>query len=521
MRILMTAGLLAALTAGTAQVDEIDAMPSEPEKRLVQSGPLHLTKLPRAHARLEGTTLVVDIPKGARPDSASALVDIDLSPIAGHCLEMRIRARGRGVGRPSVGYKGLKFMLCLEDEDGTRTWPGCPHRTGDWADELVTVCDLAGHRLRRATLQLGLQECEGRVEFDLSSFRLFDAGIPFPLVNRDWKVKYPPAVGARGRLRGVMLPGDLKAIKEDDFATLEKWGATLVRYQIPKGWNSLDAWLDNADYDAYIDEALDILETRVLPWAEKHGQLVCIDLHATPGARCRAKENRMFYEKAYADHFVETWRRIARRFRGDRRLYGYDLVNEPQQLGPAPQSYLHVQLAAARAIREIDPVTPIIVAANGFGSPSGFRTMSPLRMDNVIYQSHSYQPMGFTHQGTHGGPKDNLKEYPNPKEGWDRETIRRSLQPVRDFQLRHNAKIYIGEFSAITWAKGADRYIRDSIEIFEEYGWDWCYHAFREWPGWSVEHEWSRGKNGRDVFTEVPDTSRKRALLEGFKRTVR
>ena len=32
-----------------------------------------------------------------------------------------------------------------------------------------------------------------------------------------------------------------------------------------------------------------------------------------------------------------------------------------------------------------------------------------------------------------------------------------------------------------------------SIEIFEEYGWDWTYHAFREWNGWSLEHEGTPG----------------------------
>ena len=27
------------------------------------------------------------------------------------------------------------------------------------------------------------------------------------------------------------------------------------------------------------------------------------------------------------------------------------------------------------------------------------------------------------------------------------------------------------------------------IALFRDYGWDWTYHAFREWEGWSVEHE--------------------------------
>jgi hypothetical protein len=50
--------------------------------------------------------------------------------------------------------------------------------------------------------------------------------------------------------------------------------------------------------------------------------------------------------------------------------------------------------------------------------------------------------------------------------------------------------IYIGEFSAIRWAPegSAARYLSDLIEIFEAHGWDWSYHAFREWSGWTVEH---------------------------------
>jgi len=56
--------------------------------------------------------------------------------------------------------------------------------------------------------------------------------------------------------------------------------------------------------------------------------------------------------------------------------------------------------------------------------------------------------------------------------------------------------------------------LRDCIEVFEEYGWDWTYHAFREWQGWSVEHESTTpGK-----LTPSKDNPRKQVLLEGFRR---
>ena len=51
----------------------------------------------------------------------------------------------------------------------------------------------------------------------------------------------------------------------------------------------------------------------------------------TPGGRDTSHEMAMFHDVHFAEHFLECWRRIARRFRSADGLYGYDLVNEPQQ----------------------------------------------------------------------------------------------------------------------------------------------------------------------------------------------
>jgi hypothetical protein len=93
------------------------------------------------------------------------------------------------------------------------------------------------------------------------------------------------------------------------------------------------------------------------------------------------------------------------------------------------------------------------------------------------------------------------------------------LAPVREFQKKHKCRIYVGEFSAVSWAPGAENYLRDCIALFAEYGWDWTYHAFREWGAWSVEHEAIEpGRAGPSNFRPVNDSARKRALLEGFAR---
>src|SRR6185369_15159946 len=85
---------------------------------------------------------------------------------------------------------------------------------------------------------------------------------------------------------------------------------------------------------------------------------------------------------------------------------------------------------------------------------------------------------------------------------WDKSQIRKDLQPVVDFQRRYGVRILVGEFSAVRWAAAgsAYNYLKDLTEIFEKNGWDWTYHSFRYYHGWSVEH--SEDKNNTNPATK-------------------
>ena len=72
------------------------------------------------------------------------------------------------------------------------------------------------------------------------------------------------------------------------------------------------------------------------------------------------------------------------------------------------------------------------------------------------------------------------------------------MRPAMDFQKEYNlSRLYVGEFSAIIWSpdKSSYNYLSDLLAIFEEQGWDWAYHAYREWNGWSLEHEGTDRRN--------------------------
>ena len=477
--------------------------------------------LPEPGARLEGSTLIVDVPHegGRAMVCASARIDVSQAYREFGVAIIGLRFRADGVTEPDARWNGVKVMISYVDADGDTQYTGidspAPKGTFDWRFDTVRLSALAnprGIRDNTITLFLGLQGCTGHAEFDLSSLDLTIQPSGLKMENEDFIVHYPPPAAP---LHGVMLPE--RATTEDDIATLASWGATLARFQIMRNWSAVDDCQDLEEYAQWIDSRLDNLAD-VLRWAEARGMKIVVDLHSPPGGkRQRPREMNMLHDDKYAEAFVETWRRIATRFNGDPAIYGYDLINEPAQWGAARNSYWDLQRRAAEAIRKIDPTTTIIVASNMADSPGAFRYLSPLAMDNVIYQIHLYAPGKFTHQGVGGMVRkaDGRQfEWPDPEMGWDISYLRRVLEPVRAFQKRHNARIYVGEFSAIAWAPGADRYLRDCISLFDEYGWDWTYHAFREWAGWSVEHEVA-GPGQQPVPSD--DNPRKRALLDGFR----
>ena len=344
--------------------------------------------------------------------------------------------------------------------------------------------------------------------------------------NPSYVISYPDAVTSRRPLKGVMLQARHRhVLTEDDFATLREWGATLLRYQVRlrnDGAIPLPEYLEAMAYE------IEFFRTNMIPRARANKMMLVFDLHDAPGGRMRQRpelakrigapmnEHWMYRDRACAEAFVAVWKMAAESLKGNEDVvYGYDLVNEPYQNGAREFNYYDLQLSAARAIRERDKKTSIVFEANGMCSAPHYKWLSPLPLDNVIYEIHNYQPEPYTHQGV--GSRPHGAVYPDASKGWDKAYLRRFCTVLESFSRRHGAKILVGEFSAAGWAQGADTWIRDMTEVMDERGWDWCYHAFREWYVWNVELDCSYGKS-RGVPN--PMNKRKKELLTAIRRGI-
>ena len=315
-------------------------------------------------------------------------------------------------------------------------------------------------------------------------------------------------------LRGTMINPSLQ---EEDFRVLASWNASLIRWQLT--WSG-DAPADKAnvsEYEAWLEKALKRFDS-MLPILRELDLKIILDLHTPPGGGNQQTHYRLFTETQFQDCFLSRWEMMANRYKNESQIVGYDILNEPDDryLSPGLMNWRDLAIAAVQRIRAIDSQHAIIFEASPGALPNTLPTFEPLPFNNTIYSIHMYEPYDFTFQNLNFNVTPIY--YPGPIRGtmWDKEKLRSILQPNFEWQKAHNVSIYVGEFSAIRWAPGNStaNYLSDLIELYEEFGWNWTYHAFREFQGWDVE---MIGDKDHPQRSPTP-TDRQLTLLEWFKK---
>lgn len=441
--------------------------------------------------------------------------ELPLDQFRGHRIRLKADVEAQDVSEKPQPWNGIKLMLRIVTPAQT-LWPQVRVSSGSFDWRTVSGVLPVPADATRVSLIIGLEQVSGTARLHNISLSPLSSALPIAMADPNQPIF--TGRGANG-LRGAMVSP--QTMKRADFDVLSRdWGANLARWQLIRSRNDPK---DFPSYDRWLEERLEELD-RGLAWATENGVNVVVDLHSPPGggdsvSGYQDASGGLFSSRQAQDHFVAVWQKIAARYRGNQTIWGFDLANEPIDTDTAEDclDWSGLALRAGKAIRAIDAERTLIVESPDVGSAQGMGWLRPLPLERVVYSFHMYQPGAFTHQGIFS-PSAPIA-FPGMIDGtyWDRAALKRAMQAAIDFAQKYRVHIYVGEFGAIRWAPGAERYLGDLISIFEEQGWDWSFHAFREGNVWSPE--WDNDPDSKQESRT--ETARLKLFKEAYMRNRR
>jgi len=277
----------------------------------------------------------------------------------------------------------------------------------------------------------------------------------------------------------MLAPADLRFLKG--------LGATCVR--LPFNYRHFES--DQKPFE-YLERGFERL-SRAIDWCEKEGLYAILDLHAVQGwqnpdwhSDNGSRQALLWSTRQYQDRFVALWEELARRFRGQRAVAGYNVINEPVTGTPRgrffntyrtnwePLNALYRRVVGA--IRAIDPEHIIFLEGDFYSLR--FSGLEAPFAENLVYSSHNYNAGGF-------GPG----AYPGPIGGeqWDarHQTVVFERNEGTQFSRQHGVPLWVGEFGSVYNGRAEEigdrlRAMDDQLAAFEAGGAHWTAWTYKD-----------------------------------------
>ena len=296
---------------------------------------------------------------------------------------------------------------------------------------------------------------------------------------------------------------------QEDFDRLAALGANYVNISHPGLFTEDPPYTVDPDMEANLDRLLDmaaqaglfaVITFRTGPGRSEFWAFWGEDTDSDPEEEWfdpSYYNNRVWVDPAAQEGWVAMWRYTAQRYRNHPVVVGYDLMCEPNsnEVGGYPDTepldlwdpeefyaeyggtlYDWNQLYPdiVSAIREVDPETPILIGGMGYSAVEWLPYLEPVDDPRVVYTVHQYEPFVYTHQE----PPDLTRTYPGTFDAdWDGEPepvdrawLEALLATVDEFQTEHGVPVAVNEFGVMRWEPGADAFMADQMDLFEERG---------------------------------------------------
>ncbi len=272
-------------------------------------------------------------------------------------------------------------------------------------------------------------------------------------------------------------------VTEADIILMKEWGADHIR--VPFHYN-LFYDIEQGDF---INEGFQRMD-QLLVWCKRNRMDVILDMHAAPGAQSEGDISdsdgtaRFWTEsETYWPITIEIWEEIARRYKDETIIIGYDLLNEPVTPEPyGSQDLARFYSEIIPAVRAVDKNHILFIEGNYYATTFDFLT--PPMDDNMVYAFHKY---------------------------WN-ETDQGTIQYLLNIRDQHDTPLWLGESG-----ENSNPWFYETTRLVEglNIGWNWWTHKKLETitsplssptnPNYEKVKEYWNGNGSRPTAQEAKD----------------
>lgn len=174
------------------------------------------------------------------------------------------------------------------------------------------------------------------------------------------------------------------------------------------------------------------------------------------------------------EHYINSWLEVVRRFKNERYVLGYELMNEPYS-GSIPfincefeSKYLHLFYEKLiRKIREVDPHHIVFFEPSIWKGGGLVSCLSELPFDNIVYAPHYYDPFVM---------------WVFPYNGDERRTESAFVLNEKEAS-RMGVPWILGEFGILFNTENSEEYLEDHMRLIERFmigSFYWNYNTAEE-----------------------------------------
>ena len=176
-------------------------------------------------------------------------------------------------------------------------------------------------------------------------------------------------------------------VQEKDLEMIAKWGFNSVR--LPLHYKPLSPSLGE-----YSEKGFAIIDS-VIAWSKKYNLYVILDMHAAPGGQSPGEiadahgTAELWTKLENQNWLIDIWSEIARRYKNEKSIGGYDLINEPvlpNNMNNKQNRNLHIRIK--NRIRKHDQNHMIFVNGNYYST--SFGGLDPAFDTNMVWAFHKY-----------------------------------------------------------------------------------------------------------------------------------